>query len=260
VGSSRTQNPSRGSLADGSHAGVFSDSDFLTRLARVTSSQRFVDLVGDLSHRPHLMAKGKCLKGCINPEEGLHHWRCPNYAEADKVRESLASVDDDEVRAAHSAKRAAAREANFRACNELKARAYDEQSGQVYRPYDDAGGRNSEPIPMDSSKPLEYRGALPGTGGDKEMYERFLADRRYETRQGFCGWMPILTVLVAVAWCAATVYLNATYGNPSEVLLGKLATMLTGEASDGEVAPADGGPLGSDDVQSDPESVRLDST
>ena len=72
--------------------------------------------------------------------------------------------------------------------------------------------------------------------------------------------MPILTVLVAVAWCAATVYLNATYGNPSEVLLGKLATMLTGEASDGEVAPANGGPLGSDDVQSDPEGVRLDST
>ena len=213
--------------------------------------------LGDLSL---LMTKGKCLKGCINPEEGLHHWRCPNYAEADKVRESLASVDDEEVRAAHSAKRAAAREANFRACNELKARAYDEPSGQVYRPYDDAGGRNSEPVPMDSSKPLEYRGALPGTGGDKEMYERFLADRRYETRQGFCGWVPILTVLVAVVWCAASVYLNATYGNPSEVLLGTLATMLTGGASVGEVASDDGGPLGSDDVQLDPEGVQLDST
>ena len=92
------------------------------------------------------------------------------------------------------------------------------------------------------------------------MYERFLADRRYETRQGFCGWVPILTVLVAVVWCAASVYQNATYGNPSEVLLGTLATMLTGGASVGEVASDDGGPLGSDDVQLDPEGVQLDST
>ena len=38
------------------------------------------------------MAAAGCLKGCINPEKGLHHWKCPNYVHADQVAASLAST------------------------------------------------------------------------------------------------------------------------------------------------------------------------
>ena len=118
-----------------------------------------------------------CLPSCINPEEGLHHWRCPHYVHADKVQESLRSADEDLL----------------------------PQIRPPRKPAEERGERQAAApawSSVDSSVPLEYRDVRGLEAPDPALYKRYMADRQRETR----GFGYTLAVQVMFVCIAAAVY------------------------------------------------------
>ena len=129
-----------------------------------------------------------CLPGCVNPAEGLHHWRCPNYAHAEEVQRSLQSADEDR---------------NEPSCAPCKTQA----------------------SAADSVDHLEYRG-LRRADRNSDQYRVYMLERGREGRGGGVrGTTFWLQALVACASLTVAAYRNQELFNVVLVSLGIAPTI-----------------------------------